>query len=191
MRLFSKKGLFAKQSIGTGYKQAPQQAFVRDEDGATTIEFVLLAAPFFGFLYSLLAIGYIYLNATILDDSTQQAGRKIRTGEVASSNLSKDEFKEMVCSELLIPQATCLNDLVLDVTSDPDLSQLDTDAPTSNGQLDSSQETYDPGDASDYVIVKAYLPLGSMSDLFALLNSGTAPEFILSAVEVFRNEPFQ
>ena len=191
MRLFLRNGLFAKQSIGLGDKRSFRHAFIRDEEGATTIEFVLLAAPFFAFLYSLLAIGYIYLNATILEDAAQQAGRKIRTGEVAALDLSKNDFKKMVCSGVLVPEATCLSELVVDVTSDPDLSQLDTDAPTNNGQLDSSQETYDPGDANDYVIVKTYLPLGSMSDLFALLNSGTAPEFILSSVEVFRNEPFE
>ncbi len=190
MSLFFKRGLFAKQQIGLEDDQESSRPFIKDDDGTTAIEFALLATPFLGFLYALLAIGYIYLNATVFEDATQQASRKIRTGEVTETNLTKDGFKKLICSEILIPEATCLNEMIIDVTSNEDLSQLNTKTPESVEQQGSSQETYDPGVGLDYVIVKAYLPFESMNGLFSLLNSGPVPKLVLSSVEVFRNEPF-
>ena len=174
-----------------GAFQRTRKRFVADEAGTTTVEFVLLATPFLAFLYYILGLGYMYLNATALEDAAQRASRQIRIGAVASANVNKDGFKKMVCDELLITEANCLSDIVVDVTSNPDISQLDTAAPTNGGQLDSSKETFEPGDPSDYVIVKTYLPMSSLNSLFSLLDGGSDPTFILSAVEVFRNEPYE
>ncbi|WP_319411509.1 TadE/TadG family type IV pilus assembly protein [uncultured Cohaesibacter sp.] len=191
MRPFFRAGFLAKRSSMLRKLRPSESRFVKDEDGATAVEFVLLATPFLAFLFALLAMGFMYLNATMLDDGAAQAGRQIRVGEAEASNLTKQGFKKLVCEKMAIEEATCLANLIVDVTSDPDLSNLDTDAPTSDGKLDSSKETFQPGDPSDYVIVKVYLPMNTLSGLFSLIDGGESPVFTLSSVEVFRNEPYE
>nr|WP_319390570.1 TadE/TadG family type IV pilus assembly protein [uncultured Cohaesibacter sp.] len=170
--------------------QKPRSPFLRDTSGATAIEFAMLALPFFAFLYALLGIGYIYITSNTLEDATQMAGRQIRIGEVDASHMTKEQFRSMICDSVLVPTQTCLADIVVDVTSDRDISNLDTKAPVTNGVLDPTKEQYNPGIGGDYVIVKAYLPMSSVNSLFALLDAANGPQFVISAVMVFRSEPY-
>ncbi len=170
--------------------QKPRSPFLRDTSGATAIEFAMLALPFFAFLYALLGIGYIYITSNTLEDATQMAGRQIRIGEVDASQMTKEQFRSLICDSVLVPTQTCLADIVVDVTSDPDISNLDTKAPVTNGVLDPTKEQYNPGIGLDYVIVKAYLPMSSVNSLFALLDAANGPQFVISAVMVFRSEPY-
>ena len=190
MKSVFRSGLFARHFSLLSKIKAQGKAFVRDRDGATAIEFTILAAPFLALIYYLISLGVVYINATALTDATQQASRQIRIGEVAKNNMNIDGFKKIVCEAVFLSRNSCLTELVIDVTSSPDISKLNTSAPTENGKLDSSKQTFQPGGSSDYVIVKAYLPSHAMSGMFSLLNSGSTPAFTLSSVEVFRNEPF-
>ncbi|WP_316858824.1 TadE/TadG family type IV pilus assembly protein [uncultured Cohaesibacter sp.] len=168
-----------------------RKGFITDCDGATAVEFAILALPFLAFLYMLIAMGYVYLANTTLEDATQQAGRQIRVGAVASSNLSKSGFKSLICDGVAISTSDCLSSIIVDVTSSEDISDLDLKAPMTDGALDIGQETYDPGEASDYVMVKAYLPMAAVNQIFSLLDSDASPNFILSSVMVFRSEPYE
>nr|WP_319483541.1 TadE/TadG family type IV pilus assembly protein [uncultured Cohaesibacter sp.] len=191
MKPFFRIASFKQRLTVCSVLQKPCCRFLGDTSGATAIEFAVLALPFFAFLYALLGIGYVYITSNTLEDAAQIAGRQIRIGEVASSGMTKDDFKGLICGSVAIPVQTCLADIVVDVTSDPDISNLDTDAPVTNGVLDPTREQYDPGDPSDYVIVKAYLPMSSVNSLFSLLDATNGPQFTLSTVMVFRSEPYE
>nr|WP_321454539.1 TadE/TadG family type IV pilus assembly protein [uncultured Cohaesibacter sp.] len=186
MKLLSNTGLLKYQGFLQRPFTAAKRAFVKDTDGATTVEFVILITPFLAFLYMLLSMGYLYLNATMLEDGTQTAGRQIRIGAVANSNMQISDFKKLICNSVGISQESCLSDIKIDVTSSPDISTLDT-----GDDDDDATEIFEPGDPSDYVIVKAKLPMATVNNFFKLFGSSSETTFTISSVLVFRNEPYE
>ena len=179
------------QDTGRGGKlRRLKGLFWRDEEGATAVEFTVLAAPVLGTIGMCLYIGYIFIISILLENGVSEAGRYIRVGKALESNMSRAQFKEMVCDALTISKAECNADVVIDVDSAPNVAGLPTDLPFTSGSPDPGKAQYDPGVGSDFVIVKAYLPISTMHDLFKFFGSTDNPRFILSSSTVFRNEPF-
>ncbi len=158
--------------------------FRQDEDGATAIEFALVSTPFIGMMFAILTIAHYFWVGATLQDAVQEAGRQIRVGKVEAAGFTKTEFKDFVCSYLAIPKSNCLDDIAIDVESAESISGLSNDEP------DPANEKYDPGEGSDYVLVRAELPITSFNSLFKLFSSTASPSFTLTAVTAFRNEPF-
>ncbi|SNY91818.1 TadE-like protein [Cohaesibacter sp. ES.047] len=161
--------------------------FSRDEDGATAVEFALVAAPFFGMLFVIISIAHFFWTGASLEDAVQEAGRQIRVGRVEAAGMGQGEFKDFICTYLTIPKANCLESILIDVESSPSLAGLSTNAP------EEDNEQYNPGDGADYVIVKATLPITAFNSLFDLLatsNDDKPNRFVLTSVTAFRNEPF-
>lgn len=73
------------------------RAMFRREDGATAVEFALLATPLFLLLFGLIEMCMIFTKQGILEYATSQAARKIRTGQAQESGSPEDFFKQALC----------------------------------------------------------------------------------------------
>lgn len=74
---------------------AQVRAFGRDDRGVTAIEFGILALPFFTVILAILQTTIMFLAAQVLDSAVEDASRRIRTGE--AQNYTLTDFRNYMC----------------------------------------------------------------------------------------------
>lgn len=180
---------------------------MRDEQGATAIEFALLALPFFSILAAILETSIVMLSGQVLEGAVQDVSRLVRTGQAQQSAMTSSRFKELVCSRVygLFPDCSQLHvELgVIDAFSDIDMSppvNWTCGAPEA-GQTEAEAEaacsawtraeTFDMGGGSEIVTVQVYYKWPVIVP-FGGLGLGNLPDGrrLMGAATVFRNEPF-
>lgn len=62
--------------------------FLRDEAGASTIEFCIVAVPFLGILLAIFNLGLTFFYTVNVNAAVQQAARQIKTGDVQMSGVA-------------------------------------------------------------------------------------------------------
>ena len=61
------------------------RSLIKNQKGATAIEFAFVALPFFMLMIGILELGMYYASATVMEGATVQAARIIRTGQAQES----------------------------------------------------------------------------------------------------------
>jgi len=74
--------------------------FVRKQDGATAVEFGLVALPFFALLFTLLETGIVFFAGQSLATATNTAARLILTGQAQNQSLTQATFTNGICTQL-------------------------------------------------------------------------------------------
>ena len=174
--------------------------FGSEKDGAAAIEFAIVIFPFLALLFAIVEVALVFFAGQVLETAVADSSRRIMTGEVQKAGFNSDQFKEDVCSRL---QAlfNCETGVQIDVKkysassgSDPnslfggaDLTQpFDED-----GNLDTSDFSFDPGQQGDIVIVRVVYEWPIYVRDFGF-NLATLPsgKRLLMATAAFRNEPY-
>ena len=83
----------ARRRLGSALARA--RGFGRDERGVTAIEFGILALPFFTIILAIFQTATLFLTMQVLDSAVEDAARRVRTGE-AQSYLDTD-FRTYMC----------------------------------------------------------------------------------------------
>ncbi len=164
--------------------------FCRADDGATAVEFAMIAAPFFFLLFAMIEIAAVFFTGTVLENAVLEAARKIRTGEAQSSGMSQAGFRAEVCN-LISAVADCDN-LDIDVQVFEDFDNVDQSSPIGgDGSIDTGNFGWDPGDAGDIVLVRVFYRWSLMTPNFGgALSNMENNQRLITAATVFRNEPF-
>lgn len=172
--------------------------FARNRDGATAIEFAILALPFGALLFSILELAVVFFIGSALNNSMNEAARQIRTGEFQLTCGQDAEFKNLVCSHMG-GLGNCAANLRVDVVTSPTgkfvpglLPPTPTDEdPANPGEPQILPNTYIDTSARDVVVVRAqyYHPLSVPGELTRLANQ-PGNNRVLTATTAFRNEPF-
>lgn len=170
-----------------------QMPFVRDERGATMIEFALLAAPFFAIVGAILETAVIFLASQVLDSAVNDASRLVRTGQAQAAGFDSAAFKSAICDRTF-GLINC-EDIVIRVTPIDNFTSANINSPVEtvcqdkcNWTLD---EDFDGGKGLSTIMVQAYykwpmvLGFGGFDE--TRLADGTK---LMGSVRVFRNEPF-
>ena len=173
-------------------RRAPRTAarFARDRDGATAVEFALVATPFFLLLFGILEIALIFFATAVSEDAVSEAARDIRTGEVQTLGQTEVDFRGAICARIDVI-ADC-GRLRVDVRTFDNFNAADMGAPmTEEGELDDEHFTFEPGEAGDVVVVRVFYdwPLLGPGMVNGLSNMSGNRRLISSAT-AFRNEPF-
>jgi Flp pilus assembly protein TadG len=185
--------------------------FTRDQRGATAVEFALIALPLFFLLFAILELGLIFVLNLNLSNAAASLGRELKLGEVIApgasvttsngTQLDLSDFKTAICNKIgLVPSATCMNQLQVDVRTLSSFQNQTPPNPISGGTFSTSGLCYYSGPASSVVEFRAYYlwPIVTPILLSSLVNvtsvatgSGTSSGawFAVSATEVFKNEP--
>lgn len=176
------------------------KAFGKNERGAVMIEFALLALPFFTIIYAILETSIVFLAGQILDSAVQDASRKIRTGESTTLSWTVDGFREEVCDGLygmfncdedkLIVKVEVVTSFGTATITDPVGEDCipGGDEEDCDWQITSS---YDGGAGSSIVLVQAYYKWPTIVNLPGFnLSTQAGGTRLLSAIRVFRNEPY-
>lgn len=164
--------------------------FRRNTQGATAIEFGLVALPFMTLLIAIFETALIFFTQSALDSGVANAGRMVRTGQVQAQGLSEDQFKTMVCNSMA-GYLDCNNRLTVDVRSFSTFAAVTLPAALdADGELAPGTQ-FTPGASSEVVVVRAFytwdlLMPGELTGLGNMAGS----KRLLAAASAFRNEPF-
>ncbi len=166
--------------------------FGRAESGATAVEFGLLALPFFVLTFGLAEIAMIGFAQTSLDYAVSETSRLIRTGQAQTAGTSATQIKADLCNELtsLMPM-DCDANLYLDVNTFQSFVAVQNPNPVQNGVFNPASFGYNPGVASDIVVVRAYYRWQVITPFFqGVFANVSGGKRVLASTMMFRNEPY-
>lgn len=180
---------------------------MRNEDGAVLVEFALLAVPFFALVFAILETSITFFAQQVLDSALQDATRSIRTGQ-SQTSWNTDEFRKEICSRTFglfecseteagterlrvkVEPVTDFSSAVAQIglPVDPACGELGAEETACEWTL---EESFDDGQGSDVIIAQAFYKWPTLINLpwFDLANQA-GNNRLLSAVRVFKNEPF-
>jgi Flp pilus assembly protein TadG len=181
----NRKVRLGRSIAGRGFRQ-----FRRDQDGATAVEFALLAVPFLALLFAILETALIFFAGQLLDRGVQETARMIRTGQTQQQGFDADKFRTAVCDAMIV-MVSCPSILKIDVRTSKSFDGVDLSSPISDGELDDDEFDYDDGHGGDIVVVRAFYEWPTFLRYFgqdwATLANGN---HLLTSTATFRNEPF-
>ncbi|WP_375311441.1 TadE/TadG family type IV pilus assembly protein [Bradyrhizobium sp. A5] len=165
--------------------------FARDGDGATAVEFALVAAPFLALLIALLQTFVVFFAQQLLESVVRQSSRLVMTGQVKEQAMTQDAFKQKVCDQVVI-FFTC-SGLMVDLQVANSWSTADTSMPPlsfdATGAVKNTWK-FEPGDIGDIVVLRVTyvwpVVLGPLGFNLSNLSSGNRQ---IMASAAFQNEP--
>lgn len=181
-------------SLFARLRAARRCGFVRDESGATLIEFAILGIPFFGIVGAILETSVMMLSSQVLDSAVYDASRFIRTGQAQSAHFDEARFKREICDRTYGLFGDC-SGLKVKVSQINDFGSSTVPSPVEAECEDTCDWTIDegfsPGGGSNIILVQAYY---KWPVILGFNGSGLANQpdntRLIATVRVFRNEPF-
>jgi len=186
--------------------------FHRAKDGATAVEFGLIALPFFMMLFGILGVCQLFFWTFTAENAVWNASRDMRTGAFQTGSSSVyapyytngtvtnpsgliNAFRNSICSGTVTPSDCNANSVVL-VQSNANSSSITTPScvDSNNSLLTTSNPLYafSAGGANSVVIVTLCYNWAYGAKLLFLpvpkLNGGG---YLIQASAAFRTEPYQ
>jgi Flp pilus assembly protein TadG len=176
----------------TKYLRRHVSRFTAERDGATAVEFALIAPAFLALLLAILETTLFLFAQAALQNAADEAARLFMTGQVQNAGTTQTQFQNQICP-LVSALFTCSN-VMVNVAAYSSSSGIATTAPTltynSNGTV-SNAWSYSLGTPGQLMVVQLIyqwpiigIPLGS---LFSNLGNGTTE---MMGVAAFRVEPY-
>ena len=166
--------------------------FARARQGATAVEFAIVALPFMILLFGIIELGTVFLVSATLDNATERAARMIRTGEFQTGgNTSKDDFRGLVCGRMAFLSSPCVATLKVDVRTFDSFNDVAAAAGIGGATFEEDDGCWSLGKPTDIVLVETRYEWTLFTPLLdrALENMGDGKRAITS-VATFRNEPY-
>jgi Flp pilus assembly protein TadG len=172
-------------------------AFIGDSEGATAVEFGLIATPFLALIAGLIQVFLLLFAQSVLENAVRASARQILTGQVQtqdaslSSAVAMAAFHQTVCNNANV-LFTCTG-LMVDVEVANNWSSANVAMPTltydSNGNVTNTWQ-FNPGNAGDIVVVRVvYLwPVFFGPLAFNWGNQANGSREIMASA-AFQNEP--
>jgi len=163
----------------------------RSDDGATAVEFALVAMVFFWVFFGIIEMGLLMIFNNGIEDGVERASRLIRTGRAESMNISAAAFRDKICNQVVL-RTSCRTNLVVDVREFDDFANIDAPRPQwdSDNNLELDNE-FQIGGPRRVILVRAFYEWKFITPMIGALagntNHGT---FLVSAATAFRNEPY-
>jgi len=177
------------------YTKIRMKRFSKDNEGATAIEFALVALPFFALVFAIIELAVIFFISSALNHAVSETGRLLRVGQFQNCG-GAPVFKAHVCDNMN-NLGQCRNNLSIDVVSEPQFSQItlpDPQEPVTDpaGDTTTPDGTYDSPAASTPVVIRAtfHYRLALPPQLTRLETTPGTGTRILKATTAFRTEPF-
>src|SRR5690606_1551422 len=103
--------------------QSAWRRFGRAREGATAIEFAMVALPFMITLYAIIQISLLYFAESMLETGVAEAARMIRTGQAQADAMDEAAIRTLVCSHVF-GLIDCDEGLVVDVRAFPSFEDV-------------------------------------------------------------------
>lgn len=173
-----------------------RRKLLRNEDGATAIEFAILAPLFFVFVLAIIDVCAYFFVAGQLQHGVVQAARQIRTGQLTGTGaVTRDQFRTLVCNNIQSLMITsCPTNVRVDVRAFNSFGTITLPASldaNADNVIDDTETTFNSGGASCPVIARAFYNYSTIVPALGALFVSIVPNNVyISAATAFRNEPF-
>ena len=183
----------------------------RRRDGAATVEFALVAVPFMMLIFCIIELSLILVVDLSLTNATLLLARQIRVGSLiavsssisasSGTTISLADFKQAICSNILIvPTATCLNSLQIDLRTQSAFAGQTNPNPVSGTNFSNTALCFYSGISGSIVELRAFYlwpllnpvllaPFVQTTTITTSSGTTSGSYFLLFSSEVFRNEP--
>ena len=165
--------------------------FGRAHDGATAVEFGILAAPFFGLVFGIIEVGLMFFVSVATENAVQQTVRDIRTGRFHASEGNEDTFRDAICARM-VNLVNCELDIFFDIRAFPEFSDIIIASPLNEeGEFDPDTLTFEEGLENDVIVAQIFIMRRIISPFVGRhLSDGPNDSRLIMSVATFRNEPF-
>jgi Flp pilus assembly protein TadG len=171
--------------------------FQRNRDGATAIEFGLLAVPFCLLLFAILESCISFAAQQVMSNVTDDVAREIRTGRLLAADINATTMRAKICGRLEIVVAKDCPGLVIDLRDFATFAAAAAAAPiklTGSGatqDIDTTGFAVRVGGAKTRNMLRVFYRWPVMTDMVRLSMSNIkGRETLLFATATWMNEPF-
>lgn len=180
------KGAIARPLVWLGGRR-----FVRSQDGATTVEFAMVVAPFLAMLFAILETAIVFFAGQTLETANADSARLIMTGQAQTQGFSQAQFKNAVCAKIY-GLFNCQTGLFIDVKTYSSFAGINNAKPVdSEGNLQTGSFGYQPGGPGDIVVVRMIYQWPVYVSLLGLnLSDSAGGKRVIMSTVAFRNEPY-
>lgn len=184
-----------KMRLSSGAVRMPGFAagrrFIRQQDGATAVEFGIVAAPFLALTFAIIETALVFFAGQALETAAADASRLIMTGQAQTQGFDAAAFKQAACAKIY-GLFDCANGVYVDVKTYSNFASVDTSNPVnSNGTLNTNM-SYQPGGPGSIVVVRLIYQYPVYVNLLGFnLANLSGGKHLLVATAAFRNEPYQ
>lgn len=169
--------------------QLPKKRHFQNEDGSAAVEFSLISIPFMALLFAMIETALVFFASVSMEGAMEDSARLIRTGIAQGGSMSAAQFKQHICDRSVLI-ADCEANLKVDVRTFDSFTNVTFQDPIdANGDLNLNFQ-YNPGQAGDIVLVRAFYVWDVISPVGIGLENMSGGNRLLSSSAVFRNEPF-
>jgi Flp pilus assembly protein TadG len=174
--------------INFKYRLMGKKIFRKNEDGTVAIEFTLVAIPFFMMIIGILELALIFTAQGLLEASTAQAARGIRTGAVQQGG-GQSAFDDLLCdmAAVFIP----CNQIQYQVVPMEDFGDAEDFPPPSfdeDGNLEDQQ--FNAGADNDVVMIRTVYKYPIKTPMFQLFSNDGAGNRTMVTTIVLKTEPY-
>ncbi|MGF6176092.1 TadE/TadG family type IV pilus assembly protein [Ensifer sp. 4252] len=186
--------------------------FRRDRKGTASIEFAILALPFFMVIFASIETFLAFYGDQLLANATETLARKIRTGEITfnrgkpATDMDEVKFREAFCNEISVlmtcsaTEAAQASKLYIDVKSVTDLSTFPVliprmDTSSSSSDLKTADLKFAPGGPGSFNVMRAYYRWSVTTDLIRPFVTNLRPagssmpkDYLMVSTTTFRTE---
>ena len=166
--------------------------FARHEEGATAIEFGIVAAPFLGLMFAIMETALVFFASQTLETAVADSARLIMTGQAQQQGFSQQQFKDQVCARIK-GLFDCQTGMQIDVKTYDTFGSIDNNKPIGpDGKLQTSNFGYTPGGPGQIVVVRLMYEWPVFASVLNFnLADLSGSKRLLIATAAFRNEPYQ
>lgn len=165
--------------------------FRRDQRGVAGIEFALISPAFFFLVFVIMETAMVFVAEEVLDDSVGMAARMVRTGQIQSAGMTKEEFRALICSRARVFMDCTTSDFYVDVKTYGNFGEAGLGSPLDPDGLFVDEGAFAIGGPNDVVVVRVYYKW-STSPIFGdiTLSNIAGGKRLIGSFATFRNEPF-
>ncbi|MGZ9188308.1 MAG: TadE/TadG family type IV pilus assembly protein, partial [Candidatus Binatia bacterium] len=143
-----------RRAVGRSFVCTIARRFIRQQDGATAVEFAMVAAPFLAMVFAIIETALVFFAGQALETAGADSARLIMTGQAQTQGYDQAKFKQAVCAKIY-GLFDCTNGLYVDVKNYTTFSSINTAKPVdSNGNLQTNSFGYQPGGPGSIVVVR-------------------------------------
>jgi len=88
------------RAIRRPLKWAVVRRFIRQQDGATAVEFAMVAAPFLAMMFAIIETAIVFFAGQTLETAGADSARLIMTGQAQTQGFDQTAFKNAVCGKI-------------------------------------------------------------------------------------------
>jgi Flp pilus assembly protein TadG len=163
----------------------------RNEDGATAVEFGLIALPFVALIFAILEVGLVFFAGQVLETAVADSSRLVLTGQAQNGNFDQNRFRQEVCNRTY-GLFRCDARMHVDVRIAQNFANANLARPVdANGNL-IPNFGYNPGGPGDIVVVRILYEwpviVPGLGNNLSNLSNGRR---LMIATAAFRNEPYR